>query len=95
MTAFYGGIDLHSNNSVVVVMDEGGEVVYRRRLANDLRRIQEALAPYREGLSGVVVESTYNWVDGLMAAGYPMQLAHPTATQPYSGRRWTRSTSPA
>jgi hypothetical protein len=23
MTAFYGGIDLHSNNSVVVVMDEG------------------------------------------------------------------------
>jgi hypothetical protein len=45
MTAFYGGIDLHCNNSVVVVMDEGGEVVYRRRLANDLRRIQEALAP--------------------------------------------------
>jgi transposase len=79
MTAFYGGIDLHSNNSVVVVIDDGGKVVYRRRLANDLPRIQEALAPYREGLSGVVVESTYNWywlVDGLMAAGYRVQLAH-------------------
>jgi transposase len=98
MTAFYGGIDLHSNNSVVVVMDEGGEVVYRRRLANDLRRIQEALAPYREGLSGVVVESTYNWywlVDGLMAAGYRMQLAHPTAMQPYSGLKHTDDESDA
>ena len=98
MTAYYGGIDLHCNNSVVVVMDDGGEVVYRRRLANDLRRIQEALAPYREGLSGVVVESTYNWywlVDGLMAAGYRMELAHPTATQPYSGLKHTDDESDA
>lgn len=98
MTAFYGGIDLHSNNSVVVVIDDGGEVVYRRRLANDLQHIEKALAPYREALSGVVVESTYNWywlVDGLMAAGYPMQLAHPTATQPYNGLKHTDDESDA
>jgi transposase len=98
MTAFYGGIDLHSNNSVVVVMDDRGTVVYRRRLVNDLPRIHEALAPYREGLSGVVVESTYNWywlVDGLMAAGYRVHLAHPTATQPYSGLKHTDDESDA
>jgi len=80
MTTFYSGIDLHSNNSVVVVMDDGGKVVYRRRLANELARIAAALAPYGEGLSGVVVESTYNWywlVDGLMAAGYRVHWRTP------------------
>jgi transposase len=98
MTALYGGIDLHSNNSVVVVMDSGGKVVYRRRLDNDLRRIEGALAPYREELNGVVVESTYNWywlVDGLQEAGYPMQLANPTATQQYSGLKHTDDDSDA
>ena len=34
----YGGIDLHSNNSVIALLDEEDKVVYRRRLANDLAR---------------------------------------------------------
>ncbi len=32
----YGGIDLHSNNSVVVLQDEADRAVYQKRLANDL-----------------------------------------------------------
>jgi transposase len=98
MTAVYGGIDLHSNNSVVVVMDAAGKVLYRRRLENDLGRIERALAPYREQLSGVVVESTFNWywlVDGLMEAGYPVQLANTTAIQQYSGLKHTDDESDA
>ncbi len=98
MQALYGGIDLHSTNSMVVVKDAAGKVVYRRRLANDLRQIERALAPYREGLSGVVVESTFNWywmVDGLMAAGYPVQLANTTAIEQYSGLKHTDDESDA
>jgi transposase len=98
MTALYGGIDLHSNNSVVVVMDAGGKVVYRRRLDNDLRLIKQGLAPYREQLAGVVVESTFNWywlVDGLMEAGYEMKLANTTAIEPYSGLKHTDDDSDA
>jgi transposase len=98
MEALYGGIDLHSNNSVVVVKDAEGKVLYRRRLGNDLRRIEGALAPYREGLSGVVVESTFNWywlVDGLMEAGYPVKLANTTAIQQYSGLKHTNDESDA
>lgn len=98
MEAFYCGIDLHSNNSVVVVMDAQGKVVYRRRLDNDLRWIEQALAPYRAGLRGVVVESTFNWywlVDGLMAAGYPVKLANTTAIQQYSGLKHTDDESDA
>jgi transposase len=56
----YGGIDLRSNSSVVALLDEEEQLVYRKRLANDAAGIVEALAPYREGLVGLVVESTYN-----------------------------------
>ena len=55
----FSGIDLHSNNSVVVVSDEEDRIVYQKRLPNNLEQIRAALAPYRDELAGVVVESTY------------------------------------
>jgi len=67
----YSGIDLHSNNSVVVVSDEADRVLVRRRLPNDAATILALLGAHREELVGVVVESTYNWywrVDALQAA---------------------------
>ena len=54
----YGGIDLHSNNSVVALLDEQDRVVYRKRLPNDAAGVLEARAPYREAIVGLVVEST-------------------------------------
>jgi transposase len=84
----YSGIDLHSNNSVVVVSDELDRIVCARRLPNELCKVLELLEPYREELVGVVVESTYNWywlVDGLQAAGYRVHLAHPAAIKRYEG----------
>ncbi|MGB8077161.1 MAG: hypothetical protein WCE58_00930 [Gallionella sp.] len=56
----YSGIDLHSNNSVVVVIDEEDRIVFQKRLANKLDEILMALAPHKEEIIGVVVESTYN-----------------------------------
>jgi transposase len=82
------GIDLHSNNSVVVVTDETDKVLVKRRCSNDLSKILALLAPHRDELSGVVVESTYNWywlVDGLMAAGYAVKLANTVAMKQYNG----------
>ena len=32
----YGGIDLHSNNSVVVLINEESKEIARKRLPNDL-----------------------------------------------------------
>jgi transposase len=83
----YCGIDLHSNNCVVIVSDEGDRVLYQKRLANDLAQILAALEPFCGELSGVV-ESTYNWywlVDGLMDADYRVHLAHPAAIRKYDG----------
>src|SRR5262245_451513 len=84
----YSGIDLHSNNSVVVVADEQDRVVAEKRLANDLGQIVGFLMPWREELAGVVVESTFNWywlVDGLQEAGFKVHLAHTTAIKKYDG----------
>ena len=84
----YGGIDLHSNNSVTALLDEEDKVVYRRRLPNDLQLVLTELAPYREAIEGLVVESTYNWywlVDGLMEAGYRLHLANTAAIMIWQG----------
>ena len=82
------GIDLYSNNSVVVVTDETDRVLVSRRCPNELAQILPLLEPHRGELLGVVVESTYNWywlVDGLKAAGFEVKLANPVAMQRYNG----------
>lgn len=82
------GIDLHSNNSVVVITDEADRVLLSRRCPNDLAKITTLLEPHRTELAGVVVESTYNWywlVDGLMAEGFVVKLANTVAMKRYDG----------
>jgi transposase len=94
----YGGIDLHANNRVVVLLNEQDEVIYQKRLSNDLTTILGQLAPYNTELKGLVVESTYNWywlVDGLMEANYLVHLANPAAIQQYSGLKYTDDHSDA
>jgi transposase len=84
----YCGIDLHSNNSVVVIIDEADQVIVNRRCHNDLSKIASLLAPHQAELAGVVVESTFNWywlVDGLMALGYEVKLANTVAMKRYDG----------
>ncbi len=88
----FSGIDLHSNNGVVVVSDDADRVVYQRRLPNDPVQIRAALAPHREDLVGVVIEATYNWywlVDQLMNDGYRVHLANPAAIRQYEGLKYS------
>src|SRR5919204_1771625 len=94
----YGGIDLHANNSVIVLLNEQDKVIYRKRLSNDLPTILGQLDSYRPEIKGLVVESTYNWywlVDGLMEAEYRVHLANPAAMQQYSGLKYTDDDSDA
>jgi transposase len=88
----YSGIDLHSNNCVVAVIDDTDRVFCERRVPNDLSQILALLAPCRAELVGVVVESTYNWywlVDGLQQAGYRVELANTTAIEQYDGLKYS------
>lgn len=94
----HAGIDLHANNSVAVVIDAEGRVLYQKWLRNELGEILSACSPYQESLQGIVVESTYNWywlVDGLMAAGYRVHLANTTAIEQYQGLKHTDDQSDA
>lgn len=94
----YAGIDLHSNNSVVSVIDETGTELRCKRLKNDLVEILKFMQPYYKELEGVVVESTYNWywlVDGLMDHGYRVHLANPSQIQVYAGLKHSDDDSDA
>ncbi len=84
----YAGIDLHSNNSVVVVLDELDRIVFSKRLPNDLSAINGALKVCPGRLHGVAVESTFTWywlVDGLQDAGHTVHLVNTAAVKQYDG----------
>lgn len=88
----YAAIDLHSNNSMLVIIDENDKVVFEKRLRNDLPTVLSHLAPHRGEVTAVAVESTYNWywlVDGLMDAGYSVKLVNTVAVRQYDGLKYT------
>jgi len=73
------GMDLHSSNVYICVMEKDGTISYSKRLKNDLPSILDALKTC-EGLKHIAVESTFNWywlVDGLMEHDYKVHLANP------------------
>ena len=45
MELLYGGLDLHSNNTLTSLLNERDEVFFERRLPNSLESIARALAP--------------------------------------------------
>ena len=84
----YAGLDLHSTNTYVAMIDGENKVLYKQRHRNEAPAILSALDPFKKDVRGVVVESTYNWywlVDGLADAGYPIHLANPAAMKEYKG----------
>jgi transposase len=92
VSPLYAAIDLHSNNSVLSILDDSDRVVYERRLKNRLDEILAALAPYRERVTAVAVESTFNWywlVDGLIEADYEARLVNTAAVQQYDGLKYS------
>jgi transposase len=84
----YAGVDLHSNNSYLGIIDKKEKEIFKKKLPNDLEEIVTALIPYRKDLEGIAVESTFNWywlVDGLKENGYRVHLANPSAIKQYEG----------
>src|SRR5947209_8414486 len=85
-------IDLHSDNGYYGIIDEQGRRMFDKRLPNNLEIILKELAPFKERLKGIVVESTYNWywlIDGLMEQGYPMLLISPGKIKQYDGLKYS------
>ncbi|HEV8383887.1 MAG TPA: IS110 family transposase [Candidatus Acidoferrales bacterium] len=92
------GIDLHSNNLVIGIMDMDGKRVASQKLSCKLKEVVDFLSPFKKRLEQVAVESTYNWywlVDGLQRLGYPVVLANPAGMEQYSGIKHADDTNDA
>jgi transposase len=96
--AVFAGIDLHSNNLVIGIVDQDGRRVKDKRLACELKLVTDFLKPYKPRLRSLAVESTYNWywlVDGLCARNYPVLLANPAKIEQYNGIKHAEDTNDA
>ena len=85
----YAGLDLHSTNTYIGILDQEFNRIFKKRVSNNLELILQTLKPFSSQLKGLVVESTYNWywlIDGLMDNGYQcLHLANPSAIKQYEG----------
>ena len=57
----YCGIDLHSNNHVVCVIDDKDQRILEKKLDNDPELTLRTLSQYKKRLKAIAVESTFNW----------------------------------
>ena len=92
------GIDLHSTNCYIGIVDENGSKIFNKRVLNDLSTIIDTLKPFKEKIKDIAVESTFNWywlVDGLMDEGYHLHLANVVAMKQYDGIKHTDDKSDA
>jgi transposase len=86
--SLFAGIDLHSNNVMIGIVDQNGQRLKYQKLGCDLKRVTGFLEPFKARFKSLAVESTYNWywlVDGLRALSYPVVLANPAQINQYSG----------
>ena len=88
----YVGIDLHSTNNYVGIINQNDKRLFQKRLPNNLDKVLKALSSFKKQIKGSAIESTYNWywlVDGLQEAGYNVHLANPSAIKQYEGLKYT------
>ena len=88
----YCGIDLHSNNSVICVINDNDKRLKEIKVDNHIELVIKALSRYKSRLKAVAVESTFNWywlVDGLEAAGFNVMLVNTAKVVQYSGLKRT------
>lgn len=88
----YCGIDLHSDNNVVCVIDDNDKRLFEKRLHNDLSEVLTALAAFKDDLKAVAIESTFNWywlVDGLKTSGFDVMLVNTAKVVQYEGLKNT------
>ena len=52
----YAGLDLHSTNKYVAMIDKDNKVLYKQRHGNDIPTILSVLDPFRNDIQGAVVE---------------------------------------
>ncbi len=55
----YAGINLHSTNSYIGIINQDDKRLHSQRYGNNLKQILKVLKKAQKPLQGIVVESTY------------------------------------
>lgn len=90
--SLYCGIDLHSNNSVICVINEEDKRLKEVKVDNNSELVIKALSRYKKRLKAVAIESTFNWywlADELMDAGFKVLLVNTAKVVQYNGLKRT------
>ena len=78
-TEYSCGVDLHSRQMYICVMDKNGQVLVHRNVrGNDFSYFLKLVEPYKESLT-VCCECTFNWywfADACIDAGFEFVLGH-------------------
>jgi transposase len=77
---YYCGIDFHSRDCFLCVIDDNEKILVRKKLPNDLKMILDQLCQF-DSMPIVAVESTLNW---LLAGGWASRRH----------KKWTESGHP-
>lgn len=89
---FYCGIDSHSNNHVICMIDDKDKRIFEQKRDNHSKLTIGALSKYKKRLKAIAVESTFNWywlVDALMEAGFQVERVNTAKVVQYSGLKRT------
>ena len=60
MKRLYSGMDLHSSNTYIGILNQNRERIFKKRVPNDLKLIVQTMEPFRKHLAGIAIESTFN-----------------------------------
>src|SRR5262245_2696481 len=85
----YVGIDLHRKRSQIAALDEQGNELLSRRVANEPEALKAILSELGDELQ-VALEATYGWewlADLLEAEGHELHLSHPLRTKAIAAAR--------
>lgn len=83
-TCYYGGIQLQSDTSIIVIIDDDGREILRRSLPNELPIVLKAISEFSSQLQGFAVHAKANQsclVKGLIKAGHKVFLADLTLSK--------------
>lgn len=98
MKEYMVGLDLHSNNMMIGIVDREGKRIAQKKVDCDLEGVVKFLEPFQDRLDTIAVESTFNWywlVDGLRERGFNVVLANPAKIETYSGLKHSDDKSDA
>ena len=52
---YFVGIDLHSNNSYIAVIDTDNNRIFKKKARNNLKEILKILSPFKEQIKGIAL----------------------------------------